>query len=382
MRALLVDDEEHALNILELFIEKIGGVEVVGRANNAPEALESMRTTKPDVVFLDIEMPGMNGVELAEVINNEFTNVHIVFVTAYDRYAVSAFEQEALDYILKPLEIERLARTINRISKKLGKIAPMAAQTTADSASPPLPKLHIRLFGGFEVTNENGQRLKVRTAKEKELLAYLAAHAESRSHRDVFLEHLWSKEHYRKAKGYLHTCVSYLRRNIKSFGLEDVVLYDDQRYYLNLNRVTVDVHTFQHQLAAMKQQPQTTPNEWSELLELYRGPMLEGEDYLWAKQSVEELDHTVEKCRLSLVKAYLDHGHAERAIELAERICLQSPYNEESYRLRMQGLQTMGKHDEAYHVYRLLEQSLEELQIEPSELTKSLFNNLKRIERK
>ncbi|MCC2686234.1 MAG: yehT 2, partial [Paenibacillaceae bacterium] len=193
IRAYLVDDEQHALNILDIFLRRIEGVEVVGRAGNAYEAIDGVKATRPDVVFLDIEMPGMYGIELAEIIKNSDMGIHIVFLTAYDRYAVSAFEQEALDYILKPLEMERLHRTIQRVQKEMAKTAlPADQEGNAPAGHPPVqPRLYIRVLGDLEAYNERGERLKWRTAKVKELLAYLAVHGQTRVMRDRILNDLW-----------------------------------------------------------------------------------------------------------------------------------------------------------------------------------------------
>ena len=119
--AFLVDDEDHALAILELFLQRSGEVEVIGRSNNGFDAIRQLGDRKPDVLFLDIEMPEMNGLELAEIVRNANTDVQIVFVTAYDQNAISAFDRAAFDYLLKPLEANRLAKTIARLRWRTAK---------------------------------------------------------------------------------------------------------------------------------------------------------------------------------------------------------------------------------------------------------------------
>jgi DNA-binding LytR/AlgR family response regulator len=94
-------------------------------ARNGLEAVEMISTLQPDVAFLDIKMPGLNGIEVARQIEN---NCRIVFVTAYDQFAIEAFEAEAVDYLLKPVTDERLAQTIERLQKQMGSPAPPAAE--------------------------------------------------------------------------------------------------------------------------------------------------------------------------------------------------------------------------------------------------------------
>lgn len=115
IKAFLVDDERPALANMACILERIGGVQIVGSSINPVEAIESIRDTRPDVVFLDIKMPVMSGMELAEIIRREHLADHIVFVTAYGHYALHAFEQETLDYVLKPIDYRRLEKTVQRL---------------------------------------------------------------------------------------------------------------------------------------------------------------------------------------------------------------------------------------------------------------------------
>lgn len=123
LRALIVDDEDLARSSLRRMLTDAGGVEIVGEASNGVEALETIAELKPDVVLLDIEMPGFDGFEVAQQLENPSA---IVFVTAYDEYAVRAFEANAIDYLLKPVRPERLERALARVRKRLG--APDAAK--------------------------------------------------------------------------------------------------------------------------------------------------------------------------------------------------------------------------------------------------------------
>jgi len=119
IRALIVDDEHHAREEIALLCAAHPDVEVVGSCGNAIEALRLINREKPDLVFLDIQMPRISGIELIGMLDTE-TMPRIVFVTAYDEYAVAAFEENAFDYLLKPLESPRFAKTLARIRKADG----------------------------------------------------------------------------------------------------------------------------------------------------------------------------------------------------------------------------------------------------------------------
>jgi two-component system LytT family response regulator len=116
MRALVVDDELHARNALQALLAKTGELEVVGTCANALEAIQAIKTERPDVLFLDIQMPKVNGFQLLSMIDEEIMP-KVVFVTAYDAYAIKAFEENAFDYLLKPVQKDRLTSTIEKLKR-------------------------------------------------------------------------------------------------------------------------------------------------------------------------------------------------------------------------------------------------------------------------
>ncbi|WP_239618593.1 response regulator [Cohnella mopanensis] len=376
IKAFLVDDEEHALTILELFLQRTGEVEVVGRSSNGFDAIRQLRTLNPDVLFLDIEMPEMNGVELAEIVRNDNSDVQIVFVTAYDQYAVAAFEQAAIDYILKPLEADRLSKTIARIQKESVKYEAVIQQTssTDDEARP--SKLNIRLFGRYFAGIDGGPGMKWRTSKEKELLAYLALQDGNRAHRDLIIENLWPDESYHKAKIYLHTCVSLLRKHMKQLGLDSILKYENARYFLVSDRVEIDAQNYKKRLNSLKKQGNTVLEEIEQTLMIYEGPLLQDEDYVWAEQETELCDKSAAQWRYSLTEAYLKLQDYDKAVAMAELTIGYSPYEEEAYRLLMKGYHHLGRNDQVLSVYRRLSNKLEELRIKPSETTIKLYEEI------
>lgn len=119
MRALVVDDEPNACAELEALLGETGAFELVGRCANAIDGLKAIRRERPDVVFLDVQMPGISGLELLSMIDDDELPI-VVFVTAHDEYALRAFEERAVDYLLKPISGERLAKTVDRLQRLAG----------------------------------------------------------------------------------------------------------------------------------------------------------------------------------------------------------------------------------------------------------------------
>ncbi|TML41074.1 MAG: response regulator, partial [Actinobacteria bacterium] len=134
IRALIVDDEEPARGELRYLLAAHPEVEVVVEAATASEALALAGSVRYDVVFLDIELPGMTGLEVARLVLDRSERPAVVFVTAHDRYAVDAFAVEALDYLVKPVEPERLARVVERLAQARKREAPPVEKIAVVSA--------------------------------------------------------------------------------------------------------------------------------------------------------------------------------------------------------------------------------------------------------
>jgi two-component system LytT family response regulator len=120
MRALIVDDEIYSREELESMLEETGEFIVLWKCANAVEAIRAINRERPDVLFLDIQMPAINGFELLSMID-EKVMPSVVFVTAYDEYALKAFDENALDYLLKPVEKGRLAKTVEKLKKRFAR---------------------------------------------------------------------------------------------------------------------------------------------------------------------------------------------------------------------------------------------------------------------
>lgn len=374
MQAYLVDDEPHALNMLEMFLARTGKVHVAGRAANGFDALAALPNIHPDIWFLDIEMPGMSGLELAANIHEVEPDALIVFTTAYDQYAVAAFEHEALDYLLKPIEMERLSRTIERLTKEKSRPADPVVINTDNT-----DKLFVQLLGTFRVAITNGKTMMWRTAKERELFAYLLLNnpATSAVHRDRIIEKLWPDEPYEKAKIYLHTCVSLLRKNLRNVGIEHLLRYKSEHYILDKERIRADVYDFLDISFRMEQEADMPISLIEQTLQLYQDELLPQEDYPWVVELSRRLEHFSLELKLKLSEKYLDSHNGRKAAEAAERAISQSPYEEEAYRRAMQAYLYMGKHDHVLRIYRNLKERLTELNIQPSLVTRQLYEQIK-----
>jgi DNA-binding LytR/AlgR family response regulator len=161
VRAVIADDEPRARQFLEHRLNELEDIEVVGAARDGAEALELVARHKPAVVFLDIHMPELSGLEVARHLRGPDAPI-VVFVTAYDRHAIEAFELAALDYVLKPIKRERLAEAVRRVVQDARSQRGSAAQEEAVRAALESPALKAHL--------EPLRRLPVRHRREVRLL--------------------------------------------------------------------------------------------------------------------------------------------------------------------------------------------------------------------
>jgi two-component system LytT family response regulator/two-component system response regulator LytT len=117
LRAVVVDDEQLARAELCFQLEQLG-IEIIGQAGNGVEALRVIEEQQPDLVMLDVQMPGLTGFEVARRVMQTGLDAQVVFVTAFDQYAIDAFEVNAVDYLLKPVDPDRLAAAVDRVRKR------------------------------------------------------------------------------------------------------------------------------------------------------------------------------------------------------------------------------------------------------------------------
>jgi two-component system LytT family response regulator len=156
MRALIVDDEPLGRQRIRTLLAREADVEVLRECEDGAEAVAAIRALRPDVVFLDVQMPEMDGFQVLEALGRELPEV--VFVTAYDHYAVRAFEAAAVDYLVKPFDPERFQVTLARVRSRLADAAPAGDELRA---------LLRRLAGGDETRAE---RIAVRTGTRHRLV--------------------------------------------------------------------------------------------------------------------------------------------------------------------------------------------------------------------
>ena len=175
-RAYIVDDERLAVERLMRLLNATGRVTIVGSATDPEEALAFLRGTPVDVLFLDIQMPGLSGFELLERLEREVT---VVFTTAYDSYAIDAFGVNSLDYLLKPIEADRLDRTLDKIERFAGQARPDVRALARELAAQLAPNRRLERIAsrvGEKTTVLDVARISHFTSKDKLTFASVNGH--------------------------------------------------------------------------------------------------------------------------------------------------------------------------------------------------------------
>lgn len=152
LRTILVDDEPLARDELAFLLSELGGIEVVGQAGDAPEALKLAEREDPQLAFVDLRMPGPDGIALAQALKRRHPQMQVIVVSAHDDAALRAFEAQVLDYVLKPVRLERLSAAIERA---IANLSPNRASQSHPPPGPrgesPLERLAVRRGGVYVV---------------------------------------------------------------------------------------------------------------------------------------------------------------------------------------------------------------------------------------
>ena len=166
LRTVVVDDEQLAREELCFLLTELGGVDIVGQASDGVDALRRVGELRPDLVMLDVQMPGLTGFEVARRLIDADLLPTLVFVTAFDQYAVDAFTVNAVDYLLKPVDLERLAETIERVRRRVASDQAARGTLSSDELDRVIEAVQARQGRRDQVALRVGERFVLVQAEE------------------------------------------------------------------------------------------------------------------------------------------------------------------------------------------------------------------------
>lgn len=361
---ILIDDEEPALLEMEFLLKAYPEVRILGKFTNPFEGLENTERLKPQVLFIDINMPQLNGMTITKKLREGLSKTAVVFVTAYEQYAIEAFAVEAMDYLLKPVSRERLDQTMMRLLRD------KELKTEVREGL-----LEISCMGGLRLSWPGSNPIKWRTEKEKELFAFLLNHRGRELSKDRIIEELWSEYEGDRAIRQLHNAVYYLKKTLREYGISEAQLQISGRYCLQLGEVWYDRTFIENKMKHTNSLQEIV--ELEDLLGLFKGGYLQHEGWTWVEQEREVLQQYELDILMRLSRKYMEAerlGEAEQALK--DAFC-KNPFEEAVTYMLLVLYKKTGETAKAAKHYKAYEKILkEELKIKPQESIVKIYESI------
>ena len=364
MEVIIIDDEILSIHSMEKILNDMDGIRIVGKCRDWRQALDVLRREKIDLIFCDIELPEKNGIELAELMMDIQPDAEIAFVTAYDTYAVEAFELNAIDYVLKPVQKQRIAETVSRVQKHNIMLNGCQPAKTDEEIHMICSMNYLALRAGKEA-----KQFAWRTRKAQELFAYLLHHRGHILSKNNLTDLLWPDASKDKTLMLLHTTIYQVRRLIREEKLDMILSNMVQGYRMDLGkRIELDVDVWEKALQRSPALELGTLEIHQRLMQEYQGDYLAEHGYLWAESEKERLRNLWLQHTASLADFYLTEGIYEEGIRCYQTIKNRYPYLEDGYFGLMRAYASLGYNDAVANEYQTLVDYLHsELALDPKE---------------
>lgn len=234
MKTIIVEDEINILSETKRNLERIAGIEVVGEFTSPLEALKFAHGNELDLAILDIEMAGISGMDLAELLKETHPSVQILFSTGYSEYAVKAYKLEAMGYLMKPYSFSELENAVYRCKALIEGLRSDKKES----------QIYVRTFGNFNVYL-NGEALFFAHGKAKELFAFLVNARGGTVTMESIITSLWENRPYdNRTKQLYRKAVSLMRKTFRNAGIEDICFYYRSCLASNINMYLCDYEDF------------------------------------------------------------------------------------------------------------------------------------------
>ena len=306
---MIVEDELNILNYMKTMIESFRSFQVKAVFSDPEEALDQFENFCPDCVFLDVEMPGLNGIDLAKAFLKKREELDIVFTTAYSQYALKAFEVEAVDYLMKPVLRKDLERTVKRLEKSRKRITGREPFQDGESLFP------IKCFGCFEVRGGDGALMKWPTKKTEEVFAYFICYQGESISKWKLIDLFWPEMPEEAALHNLYNTIYRIKNVLAKLPVSACIRKLNDGYVLEADTVLSDLK----KLVSLTGPNQVESNlaETDLLFSTYQVPIFGARDYLWSLPIQEYLNDLSSRICIRLIDCYHlkdDWNTAEKAI--------------------------------------------------------------------
>lgn len=371
MKVVLIDDEKGMHIIMKRMLGKVDEVEIVGSFLETPTAYSFLANQDVDLIFMDINMPKESGLEFAARLRENGRQMKIVFVTSHKQYALPAFDVYAFDYIVKPINQERLLHTVQRA---LSEMSSDKGSVEQDSSS---MRVMFHCLGGMEIRDAENGLVKWKTSKSAELFGYLLIHKGRLVSRARIIEDMFGEMPLKNGETYLNTTVYQLRKLLDQYGLKGSIHSDSNYYALDHNQLSVDILKFEEGCKQMTVVDDTNIEQALELEQLYAGDLFGDRAFPWARSEVERLSLMYTSLTQRLCDALLIRGDTQTAIRLLMRLIAHNELEEGTMKLHMKALALQKNKEALNRQYIEFSETLyNELGISPSHEVTALYNHL------
>lgn len=361
--AFVIDDEWYNLVEITDLLEATGIIKVVGKYLNPLNALEDFYVKAPALVLVDIEMPGIDGLTLAEKLLEIKPGIKIIFVTSWNQYAVQAFDLNALDYIMKPIKLERFNRMIEKIKNDITK------QTSEKTK-----KLNIKCFGQFEV-KIGSDPVKWDRSKAEELFAFLLTNNNVFIRKEIIIELLWPGYEVRKALQNLQTSIYKIRSIFTVLGDKVKLDYNQSKYCLSIKESECDLLEVEEVIRTYQAKDRNAIAEVEKAIAKYGSGLLIHQGYLWSMEKDEEIRKKLVEILKDLLHQYPKYEYPKEYLRILRSLSLLLPYEEEIHYQLLTEYKRNGKHVEALSHYQWLVNILKnEYDMTPSTKISRIFD--------
>jgi two-component system LytT family response regulator len=344
--AMLVEDEINILKHMNKMVSAMEDFVVKGAFDVPEEALDAFADILPDVVLLDIEMPRMNGLELARKMLDLKQDLHIVFLTAYNNYALNAFEVGAIDYLMKPVMKEDLERTVKRLNKLMGKKQEQVRRESEEGSFP------ARCFGCFEVRDRKQQLIKWPTKRAEEVFAYFLGQQEEYVSKWELLEVFWPEMEEDRGLHNLHNTLYRIKKVLKLLSLSPQIQKVNDGYILEAEGSLSDLRQYLIMAKQKKGEEALTVEEASEVFLSYAAPLFGTRDYFWSLPLQKNMAQSYKRICHRLLLHYREQDRFCKGEEIIRHYVVQHVEDEEMMKLWLRLVASWKGYEEKTEQYR------------------------------
>lgn len=340
MRTVIIDGEKVSLNEILFYLRKYNA-EILGTFTSPFDGYEFVILTKPDVVFLAVEMPLLNGLELGIKIRAQMPKISIVYISAHPQYALESFRVHPVDYILQPIDENRLLNTVEHIRCNIG----------SDNLEP-LMTPHIQCFSKFQVLVQH-EEIRFATQKVRELLAFLLCHYNKPIYKDDLVNSIFNSGDEKKDLNNLRVSLYRLRHTLMESKITKEHLLIKDEYSVLVADGVCDLVDYINFMDNNKVIDESNIARAQEIVDSLKDELFSDLDTAWVMDMREYYNVQIEELMVRMAQYYMESGgNNKKAERILIKLIEKNDLSEQGYALLLDLYMKAGKKERYIHLYR------------------------------